>query len=729
MKKNTLLMALISLFLLNSSVKAQTNPVDLFIEPLSEQEAYDIKGGTECQPGDIVITIKSDITGLTFDSNVIDIVSVTHDSISGEYIFCHSKESFWLTVSSESHISKKVYIDGKSNKYAFRVVEKTATGKIYVKTNPNNALIDFGFSGQSPQLSSYPIEMNSGEYKIRISKNGYQSADTTIIVPSDGSTKQMNILLRPVFGKILLDITSSDKTQFQVLPVIDIDTAHINLADLQIKEKLRSFDAAENVQYFKLYEGGYIPVPVGSYSVTINSPGFKTYNSQVLTQRGGTSRLVAKMNPIVGYLTLIDYGNAIDAEVYMDDEMIGKVPLFKKAIRVGDHKLKIVKNGFIASEEMYTVLIQENLEFDLPVKMSIYKEIYLSTLPAGAEVLVNEKRVGFTPLKISLSEGEHELVMKRKGSLDIRKKIIIDSQRSTFVDTLKYDLENTLPLLINCERDGLRLTVKRDNEVIFKDLLAPGEILVPKGKYLVELHEDKSRRFKGNVDFKDQKSVMLPCYSVGTFTTLAADLFLSKPKAVSTGGSFYSMLATGSFGRFNVFPGFSTSILKVSVFSVNDQFKGRYGSFTEGEKNISYNYANTMIAGSILFLNGEVRIGGAISRKIDISALGTYTYHPSLSILKDQSRGVNHVSGTETFVGLELTSRISAFNLNVKIGNENFNGDYKFTYEKALYSYSYYKVPFKLDNLGIKIGITLGQKVSRSNNMIRLWNKPVAADY
>lgn len=723
MKRGIVLLAIIVVTLF--AVNAQENKVDLFIEALSEQEAYDIKGGGGCSPGDIIITVKSDIKLLSFDSNVMDIASVSYDADKGEYVFCHYKESFWLTVASPNHISKKTYIDGKNSKYAFRIVEKAATGKIHLKTTPNNALIDFGFSGQSPQLSSYPIEMNAGEYKIRISKNGYQSIDTAIVVPSDGSTRQMEVSLRPLFGKIHLDISSADKAQFQILPVIDIDTAHVNLADLHIKEKLHSFDAAENVQYFKLYEGGYVPLPDGSYNVTVNSPGFKTYNTQVLSNKGGTTPLVVKMEPIVGYLTVIDHENAVGADVILDEQVVGKVPLFKYPVRVGNHKVKLQKSGFMTSEEDYAFMIQENTEYDLPINMHIYKEFNVVSDPSSAEVLINGKRYGFTPLKVSLPEGDHELIMRKSGFMDVIKKIKVGIDRTPIVDTLNYRMEKTHPTSIHSERDGLRMIVKQDDNIIFKNLLTPTELLLAPGTYMLELFEDKSRRFKGEVKIKDQDMLFLPCYSKGTFTVLSGDYYLLKPKAMSENENYYNLLASGDFGKFNLFPGVATSIIKANLFQVNEAYKGLVKQVPEAGE---YKFNNYMLSSSFMFLNGELRLGGSILRQLDVAFLGSFAWFPSLSILGLEEWGANHISGKQAFVGIELSSRVSPFNMNIKIGQDIYKGDYNFLYE-AKGKKAYHKQAFELSSFGIKVGFTLGQKPSKGNNMIRLWHKPFVANY
>lgn len=725
MKKIYLLFSFIFFYSLNV---AYSNNYELFIEALNEKDAYDIKGGEECNPGDIIITIKSDIQNLNFDSNIMDIESVFYNPDKGEYIFCHSNESFWLTVASDNHISKKVYIDGNNTKYAFKVVEKSPTGKIYVKTLPNNAFIDFGFSGQSPQLSAYPIEMNSGEYKIRISKNGYQSLDTIIIVPSDGSTAQVSVSLKPLFGKIFVDISSKDNENFQIMPIIDIDTTHINLADLKVKEKLLSFDASDNIQYFRLYEGGYIPVPPGSYNITVSSPGYKTYNTQLFANKGTTTQLTARMDPLIGYLTLIDDGNSEAAEAFINGKSIGTLPIFKHTVRVGEHKLRLSKVGYITNEEEYSFKIEDQKEVDLPVKMFIFREFDLHSEPSGAEIMINGKRRGFTPLKVSLAEGEHELIIRKHGMLDFHKKIIIDANSITGTETIAARLETTKNYLINAEKDSLKLVVKRKKEILYSNLYTPGKVLLPAGKYQMSLYEKKKKRFSGKVKLDKHDEITLPSYSRGTFTSLMGDLYLPQQNAISPESNYYSLLASANFGRFNIFPGFHTSIIKASAFQLKKEFLN-----TVNEED-GYKLSEYLIGASPLFLNWEMRLGGAVLKQLDVALIGTYAWYPSLtniesSDLKTSEWGFHHISGHEGFLGLEFASRISAFNLNIKIGQEIFKGDYVFHYYKDKTRRGFIKTPFEVNNLCMKVGFTLGQKPSKGNNMIRLWYKPIVSNY
>ena len=733
---------IIFLFGLNFwTVFSQQNQVELIIEPLYETEAYDIKGGSECHPGDIIITIKSDISNLTFDSNVMDLVGTLYDSQKGEYIFCHNNESFWLTISSSKHISKKTYIDGKNAKYAFRVVEKAALGKLYFKTKPNNALADFGFSGQSPQLTGMPIEMNAGEYKVRISKHGYMPIDTFVIVPSDGNIRQLDLVLKPDFAKIQLDISTTDNSTFNVFPLVEIDTAHVNLAYLVNSNQVRTYDDADNLQFFKLYQGGSMPVPPGNYSVVVSAPGYRTQTSRISASKGTVTPLAVKLEPISGYLTVSDQSNAIGAKIFLDDEYIGDVPLYRYKTKIGNKIIRIVKEGYISSEKEYQILSEEGKEIDLNVSMSIYKQFRVESNPAGSEILVDGVRQGFTPKMISLNKGVHEIVIKRNGFLDFKQKIEINDDRTLSVDTVHSKLEINNPIQITSERNALSILIKRGKEIVLENVLTPADVQLPIGKYKMKLLNDKRVCFSGSINHNGKNSINAPVYSRGTFTTLVGDYFISSPKIITpglsvAGESLYSRMANVHFGRFNVFPGFSTSILKTSVFKANQGVGGTpintsYGTgIVENEDNTAY--SEYMFAASLLFLNGELRVGLPIFKQLDVAAVGTYTFYPQLTKVIPYS----HVSGQDIFCGIELSSRISVLNANIKIGQQKLiDGKYNFLvtpsseFSFANHSGKYNIVAFNQSQFIISIGFTLGQSPARGNNMIRVLKKPLFTNY
>lgn len=734
MKKSNYIFVVFLFFALYTT--AQQNQVELVIEQLPESVAYDIKGGAGCNPGDIVITIKSDIPLLKFDSNIIDIRSVSYDPTKGEYVFCHSKESFWLTVGSYNHISKKTYIDGLKSKYAFRIVEKAAVGQIFFKTKPNNALADFGFAGQSPQLTGVPIEMNAGEYVVRISKHGYLPVDTLIVVPSGGFVREIEINLKPDFATILLDITTTDNSSFIVYPTVEIDTARVNMNYLINNPKARSYDDPDILHYFKLYSNSTIPVPPGSYIIKTSAPGFKSQSSRVFATRGSISTYSTKLEPITGFLTIPDYDNAYDAKVFLDNEFICTIPLHRHKIKIGSHRIVIEKTGYITPESEYTIFCEEGQEVELPVSMSIFKQFRIESIPKGAEIIVDGIRQGFTLYLISLTEGEHDMLIKRNGFMDAKQKFIIKEGLSSDIDSVTFELKKNTPLRIECEERDLEIVITQDDEVVYKGGKTPADVQLPKDLYEMTLTKNNKTAFKGSINHTGEK-IFIPAYSYGTFTAMAGDFYPTKPKLYFNDSShLYNLRGTLLLGRFNLAPILSTSIIKGSLYEINGAFKEKEIDTEIGE-GINSNkentkYPNLIGSVSLMFLNYELKVGVPILRQLDAAFLSTYTFYPKLT----KMAAFDHFSGHDLFLGIEVASRISHLNATVKIGQQIlFDGEYNLlvgaikTTVLSDHSKLFLSIPAEMNQFVITVGFTLGQNVHKGNNMLRILKKPIFTKY
>lgn len=709
------------------TVFAQSGQEKLFIEELNKNEAYDFKGGAECSPGNIFITIKSDIPDLFFDSNYMDIKKPEFDSIKKEYVFCHENSSFWLTISSPKYLSEKIYIDGFSSKYAFKIVKKAPKGNIFFKTYPNNAFVDFGFVGQRPQLSSATIEINAGEYKVKISKDGYETIDTTVLIPSDGSTKVLEISLKPVFAKLQLDIFTDDKSQPQIYPVINIDSARISMTEMFDKTKIKSFDDLGNVEFFKIYSGGVIPVPEGYHRILISTTGYKPYNKELISRKGAFDLIHAQLEPISGFITVADMGNAMDAKVYLDNNFIGNVPVFKYKATVGNHKVKIVKDGFKTENEDFPVLIREDQEETLNIGMKIFKQYRLKTNPTGAEILVNNQRQGFSPYDIFLYEGKNEVVVKKKGYLGVSQIFTIDNTVKNSIDTLEYVLESTFPIKIESESDSMSVVVSRKGELISDKFKTPVVLEIPYGNYRLSLFDDKRKVFSGTFRHDGKTNVNAPCYSRGTFVTLDAEYYLQSLPAYCDENfqsiNYYNLFASGSFGKFNLFPGLSTTVLKANVFKVNSLFEGEV---IDSDINADeYKYNDYLFSGSCVFLNGEFLFGGSITKKIDINAFGNFSWYPDITKIIQK----NNISGYDYSYGIELSTRFSFFNFKIKYGHYLNNGKFNILMDDVYNANFLISKPFSINSNFVSIGFNLGQRNGLNNRMLRFWKKPLISKF
>lgn len=726
-KKSKILFLICFIFFTVGNVYTQNNHEEMLIESLDDSEGYDVSGGN-CIPGNIVITIKSNIPELSFDSNVEDIEQPTFDSSKQEYVFCHTNESFYLNISTPGYISKEVYIDATKSKYGFKIISSLPKGKVLIKTIPKNAYIDFGMSGIAPQLTSeIPFELNVGKYMAEISKNGYNTVKQEIEVFSDGNVNEISILLKPKFSKIELNVSNEDNSRFIVLPIINIDSTYINLSDLYDITKIRSFNSPGKVDYYKIYEGGIVPLPEGSHDIILNAPGYKTYSQTLFTPGGTTSPLSVIMKSITGYLTVIDNRNANGATVFVNDVNIGTIPAFKLRTKVGEQRIKIHKDGYLAEKELYKVKINEDSITDLYISMVYYKEVNITTNPQSAEVFVNNERQGFTPTKVILKEGKNEISIRNSGYLTYNQTINIEKDQPSVSSDLSVLLRMNYPIRINAEAKARAVIKENGNEIA--DGFVPGEISIPYGKYKLELYEKNKLRFSGSLNHNGKQAIKVPIHSWGTFTTLVADYYYQKNATESKMGNItknvFNLFAKGEFGRFNVFiPGLSTSLLNATVFKVTEEFLNKTVVLGETEIKFENQY---VFSGSCLFLNGEFRTGGSVFKNLDFNLLGSYVWHPTLPDVIPFS----HITGTEKFYGVEIGTRISHLNVNLKIGKEIFNGDYNYCLPKVSTETknTYIAMPVAMNNIVISIGFTLGQKVAHSNNMLRLWKKPLIGSY
>ena len=700
---------------------------ELFVQNLKGKGGYTGLGARDnsCLEGDAIITIQSIIPNLRFDSNVQDLEDIDYDNIKNEYVICHRPGRCKITVSSPEHTSYDIDIDGKSSIYTFKVSSKLSTGTVYFHTNPNNALVNFGIEDVDIPTAK-PIEMPVGEYKVRVRKAGYVPVDMTVTVSGD---QIIELVLKPTFASIFVDVASTDMSDFQSYPVVTIDGNRINLIDFLYPEKLKSFDDLGAIEYFKPYKGGIIPVPPGVYNVQITNLGFKTYSTILrATSLEGPTPLVARLEPFSGFLTISDAGGAAGAEIFLDENPIGTIPLFKRRIRVGNYKLRFEKEGFLTPEKEYKISIDEDSDEYLSIVMKAFKRYHIKSEPAAADIFVDGRRVGFTPANTLLIEGNHDIKVTKNEYWDYVRTLTIRKDGDNRPDTINIVLEKNYPIKISSEEKGLAIVIKKGKENITLDKanVTPAEINLPYGNYKLQLFENSKKRFSGNFTHQgDVNKIDAPCYSYGTFTTLVFDYFVTSPKVESGDESYYDLLGSGQFGRFTLFPGLSTSLARASVFRVTDRYKNKRIAETDDENNVVYD--NFMFGFSGLFINGEFRMGGSILRQLDVCALGKFVWNPKMTLFLPLS----HVSGSEMFFGVEVSSRISYLNVNFKLGQEIYKGQYNFLLDKGsnVVSNKFYSTRFDVNNFVFTVGLTLGEKVSRGNNMLRLWQKPFVSDY
>ncbi len=659
----------------------------------------------QCSPEDMIVVINSSLQNLKFESNMLpdDAFTVIHNSETNQYVICHERIKFKLTIKGQNLQSEEIEIFNIDKPLCYRVSANTAKGTVNILTNPRNATAIFPDLNNTVLSTNQPITNISGKYRVNIVKPQYKSVDTVIVIPRDAE-KTYNIDLEPLFSRIKLDLKTDDNTLFSKPPIIWIDSVKIELEAL-VKAGTNQRSFFDDVELLKFYEGNIIPLNEGIYNIKIEAESYITYKTTIQVKKGELRTLSVSLEPIFGYLTFIDKQFSEGASILINDQNIGKVPLFKVKTRVGNHIIKFEKPGFMPVEKEYKVLVQENHSADIEVSMLVAKKIVFESEPSNAEILMNGSRIGFTTFSATLPAGNHEMLIRKSGfaSEKLAKSI---NESTPDEETINIKLRSISPLNIQSEKEGLlvKLQGKDDlkNVEVENTFKTPVDISAPFGKYKISLTDNNRVYYKGIINHSQeiQKRGKLPSYSRSSFIPLSG--------YYENENSFEA-----SFGRIVVFPktGLSSALINVDYKLINFETD-------------SVNYSFKTLAPYVFFLNWDWRIGGSVLRQLDINLIGRAKYTPGLKFLSVNIPEYSDVEMQNYFYGFEISTRLSYFNVCFRYGREINKGKINYW---ATDSEEYINMNFPINNQRnvATIGFSLNGKVYKSNSMLRVWNKPI----
>jgi hypothetical protein len=163
-------------------------------------------------------------------------------------------------------------------------------------------------------------------------------------------------------------------------------------------------------------EGGITPftkqVPSGEYTIVVSKEGYKESQKKVIVKENEKETVHVTLAPPTCSIRILS--DPENADVYLDGMHKGRTPILMKDIAGGAHLVKIGKNGYQA--------LQETLDANQVFMEKTYKllpvtgGLSIQTDPDGAEVVIDGKNTGLTPLQLSgLGVKEYLVQLEKKG--------------------------------------------------------------------------------------------------------------------------------------------------------------------------------------------------------------------------------------------------------------------------------------------------------------------------
>lgn len=162
-------------------------------------------------------------------------------------------------------------------------------------------------------------------------------------------------------------------------------------------------------------------LPVGTYTIRVEKGDFslsKTMYLEADAHRKVKLKLKKKKGPIAVASTVSK------SDVYLNNVFVGVTPLSLAPIEVGEYRVTVKKVGYIAYSENVVLRGDDLVHVNAVLAKPGFVKIL--SVPLGAEVFVDGKKRGVTPLILSdLNLDKHVLEMYKPGYVTYKKKFVI----------------------------------------------------------------------------------------------------------------------------------------------------------------------------------------------------------------------------------------------------------------------------------------------------------------
>ena len=250
---------------------------------------------------------------------------------------------------------------------------RPAYGFINVTSKPEDNAVVF-INGERVGNTPYKSDkMPSGTYKVRLMKEMYDLVEETYVI-EDGMTTNADINMSANYVNVTLT-TDADSDIY---------------LDNEFKAKGK-------------WTGR---VSLGSHYAEARKMYHKTSVQKIELKKGDKGDIVLESpQPINGHIDI--NSTPMKADIYIDGKHYGTTPKIISNILIGNHELRLEKEGCATLTK--DIVVEEGKTLSLNEKLSTGKEIVVKTDKTGDKVYVDDDYIGDTPLTINLSYGKHSI--------------------------------------------------------------------------------------------------------------------------------------------------------------------------------------------------------------------------------------------------------------------------------------------------------------------------------
>jgi hypothetical protein len=156
-------------------------------------------------------------------------------------------------------------------------------------------------------------------------------------------------------------------------------------------------------------------IPYGEHTVSVSREGYNESQKNILVKPNETADVNFKLTPVTFSVKI--HTTPENAEVFWDGKTRGTTPVIIDNVSAGVHIVRIVKADH--DELLDTVDVKTSLTEKTYTLKSHTGNIFIKTEPPGAEVIMNDKKAGLTPITINaLPVKQYALKLRKDGYIE-----------------------------------------------------------------------------------------------------------------------------------------------------------------------------------------------------------------------------------------------------------------------------------------------------------------------
>lgn len=288
------------------------------------------------------------------------------------------------------------------------------------------------------------LQVSSNPEETKLFLDGYYRGHTPFDSVSIRDGKHKLTLTKPDYLDYSQDITIYSGKVTKIVCKLKSKCGKINLTNILLKAEIY-LDGQKIDSYIKYFE----KVPVGSHQIKIYKYGFQEWSQEITVNSGETTKIKITLIPAYGFIKINSQPD--NAEVFLNNDYFGLIEKEKTLndIFPDEYKITLTKTGYkdwtkeIEVFSYNTTFVSAQLE-------PWYVTLNLDSIPTNAQVYLNNKKIGVTPLVYTrLTYGEHQLRLEKEGyftkqiddfGIDEREDKFMDEESSVRLEKDYFDI-------------------------------------------------------------------------------------------------------------------------------------------------------------------------------------------------------------------------------------------------------------------------------------------------